>query len=227
MKKIILIIFMAIISSCSYYGAVNEKGEKVTDFENTIQEQEDIKQEKNSNQIEMQEQNEEQEEQKEKITEQEITQNSDKSIEVINTTNKTTNNVQKNTEKRENTTKSKTQEIEDTTEKQQNKNTVNTSEEQIKVTSQSNSGYNEKEVQVAPKTECVGNNHKISSGNSKRWFKTEQEAIKLYDKLQKEWSDKLISGATSDEEYDRNCPYGYETWDCPNCKQWTINFYYR
>ena len=29
MKKIILIIFMAMISSFSYYGAVNEKGEKV------------------------------------------------------------------------------------------------------------------------------------------------------------------------------------------------------
>ena len=32
MKKIILIIFMAMISSFSYYGAVNEKGEKVVDF---------------------------------------------------------------------------------------------------------------------------------------------------------------------------------------------------
>ena len=39
MKKIILIIFMAIISSFSYYGAVNEKGEKVVNFETTPQEE--------------------------------------------------------------------------------------------------------------------------------------------------------------------------------------------
>ena len=67
----------------------------------------------------------------------------------------------------------------------------------------------------------------IETGNSKRWFKTEQEAINLYDKLQKEWSNKLINGETTEKEYDANCPYGYETWDCPNCQNWTINFYYR
>lgn len=38
MKKIIIILMMCIISSCSYYGKVNESGERVTDFENTIQE---------------------------------------------------------------------------------------------------------------------------------------------------------------------------------------------
>ncbi|MFG6319939.1 MAG: hypothetical protein K1W33_08855, partial [Clostridia bacterium] len=39
MKKIILIIFMAMISSFSYYGAVNEKGEKVVDFTNSSQQE--------------------------------------------------------------------------------------------------------------------------------------------------------------------------------------------
>lgn len=39
MKKIILIIFMAMISSFSYYGVVNEKGEKVVDFTTSSQEE--------------------------------------------------------------------------------------------------------------------------------------------------------------------------------------------
>lgn len=44
MKKIILVILMAIISSCSYYGAVNEKGEKVGYNEN-LQQKEETKEE--------------------------------------------------------------------------------------------------------------------------------------------------------------------------------------
>lgn len=39
MKKIILIVLMAMISSFSYYGAVNENGEKVVDFNTTSQEE--------------------------------------------------------------------------------------------------------------------------------------------------------------------------------------------
>lgn len=51
MKKIIIILMMCIISSCSYYGKVNESGEIVTDFENTIQESK-IEKDKISNSIE-------------------------------------------------------------------------------------------------------------------------------------------------------------------------------
>jgi hypothetical protein len=47
MKKIILVILMAIISSCSYYGAVNEKGEKVGYNEN-LQQQEETKEDEYS-----------------------------------------------------------------------------------------------------------------------------------------------------------------------------------
>ena len=46
MKKIILILFMAMISSFSYYGAVNEKGEKVVDFTNSSQQENIIASEK-------------------------------------------------------------------------------------------------------------------------------------------------------------------------------------
>ena len=84
-----------------------------------------------------------------------------------------------------------------------------------------------KQTQENKQKQCTNDKHMIETGNSKRWFKTEQEAINLYDKLQKEWSNKLINGETTEKEYDANCPYGYETWDCPNCQNWTINFYYR
>lgn len=33
MKKIIVIFLMFVLSNCSYYGKVNEKGEKVVSFE--------------------------------------------------------------------------------------------------------------------------------------------------------------------------------------------------
>ena len=39
MRKIIVIIIVAMISSFSYYGAVNEKGEKVVDFTNSSQQE--------------------------------------------------------------------------------------------------------------------------------------------------------------------------------------------
>lgn len=84
-----------------------------------------------------------------------------------------------------------------------------------------------KQTQENKVKQCENGKHIIETGNSNKWFKTEQEAIKFYDKLQKEWSDYLRSGAKTAEEYDEKCPFGYETWDCPNCKQWTINFYYR
>lgn len=84
-----------------------------------------------------------------------------------------------------------------------------------------------KQTQENKEKQCTNDKHVIVVGNSNKWFKTEQEAINLYDKLQKEWSDKLISGEATDNEYNANCPYGYETWDCPNCQNWTINFYYR
>ena len=73
---------------------------------------------------------------------------------------------------------------------------------------------------------CTGNNHFMDVGNSGKWFDTEKDAIALYDSLQKEWSDKWTSDEVSSEEYNANCPYGYEDWSCI-CGKWTINFYFR
>ena len=61
--------------------------------------------------------------------------------------------------------------------------------------------------------------------SSSNWFNSEKEAIATYEKKVKEWGDKWSNGTISYEEYIKNCPSGYETWDCPICHKWTINMY--
>ena len=61
--------------------------------------------------------------------------------------------------------------------------------------------------------------------SSSNWFNSEKEAIATYDKKVKEWGDKWSNGIISYEQYIKNCPSGYETWDCPICHKWTINMY--
>lgn len=69
-------------------------------------------------------------------------------------------------------------------------------------------------------------NHKVPVGNSGRWFNTESEAIALYNSIIKEWGYKWEHFEIDNETYYKNCPYGYEDWNCPFCGKWTINFYY-
>lgn len=87
--------------------------------------------------------------------------------------------------------------------------------------------YTEFEVKVAEKKECDGNNHKIGAGNTGLWFETQAKADNYYnsqiEKLGKSWE----KGEITKEEYLKKCPSGYEVWTCPQCKKWTINFYYR
>ena len=103
----------------------------------------------------------------------------------------------------------------------------NIKKEQTPVTSQSNSNYTEKEVKVAPKTECVGNNHKISAGNTGKWFETKAQADSYYNTEIEKWGKKWESGEIDKTKYLKECPSGYEVWTCPQCQKWTINFYYR
>lgn len=77
---------------------------------------------------------------------------------------------------------------------------------------------------VIPK--CSESNHYIGVGNSNKWFNSKQEAINHYQSIIKTWGDKWEKFEIDDETYQKNCPYGYETWSCPLCKKWTINFYY-
>ena len=216
---IIIIIAICIISSMSLYGKLNSEREKVADMKEIInyenaQEVGKVQEEQTGDNNFEQKAEESLEEQKEITYQAEESKNKD-----INTKKETAVKSISNEKTEQKEVKKETHEITNTVKEQEVKSqdTQEKKQENIKT----------EQIHQSENKQCSNGKHMIERGNSKRWFKTEQEAINLYNKLQKEWSDKLISGATSDEEYDRNCPYGYETWDCPNCKQWTINFYYR
>lgn len=84
------------------------------------------------------------------------------------------------------------------------------------------------ETKVNEKTiRCTtNNNHGMGVGNSNKWFNSKQEAINYYQSIIKKWGDKWEKFEIDDETYQKNCPYGYETWSCQFCGKWTINFYY-
>ena len=75
---------------------------------------------------------------------------------------------------------------------------------------------------------CTKNsNHGMGVGNSGKWFNSKSEAIAYYDSQTKLWSNKWENFEIDDNTYYKNCPSGYEVWDCMYCGKWTINFYYR
>lgn len=75
---------------------------------------------------------------------------------------------------------------------------------------------------------CTNNsNHGMGVGNSGKWFNSKNEAIAYYDSQTKLWGDKWENFEIDDNTYYKNCPSGYEVWDCMYCGKWTINFYYR
>ena len=73
----------------------------------------------------------------------------------------------------------------------------------------------------------TNNNHGMNIGNSNRWFDTYNSAVAYYDNLISNYGSKLRAEEITIEEYDKKCPCGYETWSCPYCGKWTVNFYYR
>lgn len=87
--------------------------------------------------------------------------------------------------------------------------------------------YTEIEVKVAEKKECDGNNHKIGAGNTGLWFETKAQADNYYDSEIDKWGELWTNDKITKEKYLKECPSGYEAWTCPQCKKWTINFYYR
>lgn len=100
---------------------------------------------------------------------------------------------------------------------------VSQPKEEIKVVETKPESIKEPEP-VIPK--CNESNHYIGVGNSNKWFNSKQEAINHYQSIIKTWGDKWEKFEIDDETYQKNCPYGYETWSCPLCEKWTINFYY-
>lgn len=86
--------------------------------------------------------------------------------------------------------------------------------------------YTEVKVDVIEKKKCNGNNHGRGIGNSNKWFETKEDAIATYKAEIKKWGEKWSNDEISDDIYYKNCPIGYEIWDCPFCSKWTINYHY-
>lgn len=219
MRKILLIIVI-LISSFSYYGAVNEKGERVINVENVVQEQEFVDQEQQNNEnAEIVEDSKEKENNIAEDKKEEIKANENK----VETTKQTANGTEKQKTRNTNTkTATISKNTTNTTSQSNNSNANTTKQEDLQ-----NYGYTEKEVQVAIKTECVGNNHKISAGNTGKWFDTKAEADSFYNAEIEKWGKKWENDEIDKTEYLQKCPSGYEMWTCPQCQKWTINFYYR
>lgn len=232
MKGLIVIIIL-LISSFSYFGVVNDGSiANGVNVQEVTQEQENTQE--NVEQNEVNEQNNiesvtlKSQENKDIETKDEVVENVENKKEDEKTESKT--NAEKNSVKSEETNsenKAKTEKKETvtkttTTEKNNNK-TKNEQEEN----KQSDSNYTEKEVQLAPKVECVGNKHMIDSGNTGKWFNTKEEADSFYNAEIKKWGEQWENGEIEKDEYLKNCPSGYEVWTCPQCQKWTLNFYYR
>lgn len=216
MKKIILIIFMAMISSFSYYGVVNEKGEKVVDFTTSSQE--------------------------ENIVVSETAQETQKNItDQVENTVAQTEKIQKEKTKVQETTKEQIPTVVEKTNKSDNTNknkeikqaevTQPKQDSQVKETEVNNSNTTEKKketntnINQNKNTNNTNNIPKCTHSNS-NWYNSKAEAEAIYNAEIKKWGDKWTNYEIDSETYYKNCPSGYEVFSCPYCNKWTINLYY-
>lgn len=221
-KKIIILVGILMISSFSYYGAVDENGEKVISFEpNATQNPVELQSEVVNESKKVQ-----QEESKQEIVE--IKEQPKEEVKPIKIEQKE-KNKENTQQKKVETQKVSTPKVEEKTVekevviKQPEEKQV---KEEIKQEEIKQEQYSEVEVKIVEKSECIDNNHKVGIGNSNKWFNSQDEAIAEYNAELEKWSQKAKSGAISYEELYQKCPYGYETWNCYNCKKWTLNYYY-
>lgn len=205
MKKIIIIFMMFIISSCSYYGKVNEKGERVTVFENenTVQE------------------NTEQDEVIEKIQEDTI----DEVVSVVEKDESITKDENKvNIANQKEEQKDKNSGIQETKEKQDK---IKNDEKNSKTQTNIDSNNNEKEtIDTNMDQERNTNNVPKCTHSNDNWYASKAEAEAVYNAKIKEWGDKWTNYEIDNETYYKNCPSGYEVFSCPYCNKWTINLFY-
>ena len=209
MKKLIAIIFMFIIASNSYYGIVNDKGEKVTDIQEVLKEQNLI-----TNEIVEEQENETIEQ--ENIAEiQEVVEVDEPKIEETPVTTQTEIKPQsvKTQENKQTVVETKTI----TQEKQETPIQEKTKQET----------KSEIKVQEPETPKCSDTKHGVGVGNSNIWFNSYNEAVAYYDNLINGYSDQVHNGEITPEEYNKQCPYGYEIWSCPYCNKWTLNYYFR
>ena len=71
------------------------------------------------------------------------------------------------------------------------------------------------------------NNHSTSCGDAGIWVASKNEFKTYYENYCEEWNNKWVNDEISNEEYYKNCPYGYECWSCSYCGKWTGSFKYR
>ena len=71
------------------------------------------------------------------------------------------------------------------------------------------------------------NNHSTSCGDAGIWVASKNEFKTYYENYCEKWNNKWVNDEISNEEYYKNCPYGYECWSCSYCGKWTGNFKYR
>lgn len=217
-KKILIIGGILMISSFSYYGAVDENGEKVISFEQNatqsalknegIEEQQEVEQEKIQQKEEIEPiQTELQDVKDDNIGVQSVSKSTQ-----VEEKNKT-KEVVKETKKQEEIKETQQEKKQDETKKEQEKE-----QEEIK--------YTEVEVKIIEEIECIDNKHCVVVGNSNKWFETQAEAIAEYNVELEKWSQKCKSGEITYEELVKQSPYGYETWSCPKCNKYTLNYYY-
>ena len=223
MKKIILIIFMAMISSFSYYGAVNEKGEKVVDFTNSSQQENIV-----TNQTIEETQENIVEQVENTIAQAEIIQNEeiikDEETKIQETPKEPTTPVVEKANKSNNTNKNKetkqaqvTQPKQDSQVKEQKETKVNKSNTtEKKEETKTNTNQNTNNTNNAPK--CTHSNS--------NWYNSKAEAEAIYNAEIKKWGDKWTNYEIDNETYYKNCPSGYEVFSCPYCNKWTINLYH-
>lgn len=249
MIKKILLIFIILISSFSYYGKVNENGEKVNNIQtemenqtNKIQENEKIGQIQ-SNIIEKKDEIREDVIQsdvaeKEEIapSSQEVVVSEENNEKVITATPKptkvptpTNTPTPVSTDNAQMTTKTEKKEEQKQVEKEEVKvsTPVPTATPTPTQTTKTEQSSNVATQQNNSFSACKENKHLIETGNSNKWFSSEKDAINYYDNLIKDLGEKWEKNEITKETYLKKCPYGYEVWDCPICNKWTINFYYR
>ena len=215
MKKLVIIIIL-LISNFSYYGVVNDEGEKVTNIQEIMQSEnviveENAVEEKVEKKIEVQPTKVE-EKQETKMEEIKVTPAKKEST---ITENKETKNTSINTEKKMEEQKNKQEEKQI----EKPKDEINQSKQ-----NQDNSAKEQQLETVIPK--CTETNHLMETGNTGKWFDTKQQAVAFYEKEIKEWEEKWLKDEIDDDTYYKNCPDGYEYWSCPLCQKWTLNLYY-
>lgn len=225
MKKLVIIIIL-LISNFSFYGVVNDEGEKVTSIQEIMQSENVIVEENAANEVEekTEEKTTNETSSQEKIKEQptEVVEKQEIKNEEIKETP-----VKKEittTKKNENTSVNIEKKVEEQKSKQEEKQIEKSKDEITKVETTQDISTQEEKTTVIPK--CTETNHMMETGNSGKWFDTKKQAVAFYEKEIKEWEDKWLKDEIDDNTYYKNCPDGYEYWSCPLCNKWTINLYY-